>query len=379
VKGFQIKASKLLARAKICRWCLGRQFTTDLRNAEALGASLGSNELASCDICGGAYAKRLETVETVLEKLTGYEFASFQVGVIVPKNKVDREDELRSQCRISTGIGLKKALVAMYRSELRAKVPHVQHKGIPDISVKIDLENGKTTIETRSLLFFVRYVKLDRGILVRGKPCNVCCGFGCAACSDVGLEAEPKSIEFFIVKQFKESFNGSKVKISWSGTDDENSLVNGSGRPIFVQVYNPIHRFSGVDKLDRMVGGPIQLVLIEERMASAVAFTGLKKLVKFYIKLSSPWVHQIHEIENQFKNKTLPSASRSTKRIYWLKIEIVDNLTVVVLAYMDNGISPWSLLNGVHTPSKEVIGLIDVIGPNVVTSCTYDVIDFKFD
>jgi tRNA pseudouridine synthase 10 len=379
VKDYLPKARKITAKVKICNWCLGRQFTTKLKDAPALGTSLGSIETNSCEFCGGAYTERVKTIQDIITKLAEYEIRSIQIGVIVPKHMIDREDEMRSKLRLNTGVGIKKALVSLYRSELRSRLPQIFQTNLPDVFVKIDLEGNTSHIESKSVSYLVRYVKLERGIRTRSKVCERCGGVGCEVCSETGLESNPLSVEFLVVRQFKRAFAASRIRISWSGTDDEESIVNGSGRPIFVQVLNPMHRYTGISRLDRMVGGPVQLTQVEEKELDTSMIVGLKKLVKYTLETSHPWVPGDINIESMFRNRVVPSASKNLRRVYWLKVVEVQNSSITMIAYMDNGISPWNLLKWRHSEQDAELGVLEALGSEMVTKYTYDVLDFRQD
>lgn len=371
------KARGVASSVSLCDWCLGRQFVSSVLDAESWGSKVPREGAGggSCALCREAYKKRKEIAAKAAAALDKFEFSSLQVGVAVPASQVDAEDELRAKFGLSSGIGIKKALVSLFRREILDVLGKEVLLGNADAALKIDLSDESFSVRSRNMSFMVRYVKLLKGVKTKGVACAGCGGDGCQACDDMGVSAEHPSVERSLVKAFKQAFEAAGVKISWSGSEDDDAMVLGRGRPVFVQVVSPMRRNGGFERLDRLIGGPVQLVQVESKDFDPGFFDGLRKVVRFDVELDREAGQDVLAmIESSFREKGLPSASRRVKKVHWLRITENRGRKVKAVAEMDNGISPWRVV-GLKEGEEGIAGLL---GRGSVLKACYDILDFAW-
>jgi tRNA pseudouridine synthase 10 len=106
-------------------------------------------------------------------------------------------------------------------------------------------------IKMRPLIMLGRYIKNNRGMPQRSggehntgnelslqrqsfPSVNLAPRVGSVICT-----SEDSSIQSIISREILRLTKGEGLKFSWIGSEDENSLVSGSGRPFFVQIRNP--------------------------------------------------------------------------------------------------------------------------------------------
>lgn len=145
--------------------------------------------------------------------------------------------------------------------DLRKKFRECTKKQIdflyPDIVINLQFEKETTldiNIKMRPIIILGRYVKKNRGIPQRK-------GGDYIGCDDINVQNETSpsinvtplpastalavrsqevtSIQSILSREILKITKGERLKFSWIGSEDEESLVSGSGRPFFLQVLNP--------------------------------------------------------------------------------------------------------------------------------------------
>jgi tRNA pseudouridine(54/55) synthase len=267
MKGTAAPAKEVFGHLEICAWCLGRQYASSQSEMEKVGLRVAKRldlKLSGkCELCGNAFDRRREIEDEVIDRLNQIEFSTFQVGVALPNDSVDKEDEMRSKLKLSSGISLKKGLTTMLRRELAARLHKTTSLRNPEVTIKIDFPDEVVNIECKPVTVYVEYLKLERGVPIRATPCSACHGEGCTACEGLGIEKGDASVEAALAKAFLKAFHGDRIKISWSGIEDESSLLLGSGRPAYVEVVSPARRRTGLIQLDMMPTKGVQLTRAE--------------------------------------------------------------------------------------------------------------------
>ncbi|MEM3685008.1 MAG: hypothetical protein QXT39_05030 [Conexivisphaerales archaeon] len=374
----ELEKTRLVAGSlPICDWCLGRQFTKNIMKAEQIGVlTRGKPYNGPCTFCNNAYIRRKEIAKEAAEALEKYEFSTFSIGIIIGYDKINAEDEIRSKLKLHSGIAIKRALVSLFRKELHVLLKKEVVVWNGEALLIIDLVHQTFHIETRSVGLLVRYVKLQRGIRTRGIKCLLCKGSGCDQCDFTGMSKEVPSVEFEVVRHFKSVYGASKVKITWSGTEDDNSLVLGKGRPIFVHIINPMLRKSGFDRVCLSINKKIQFTEVRVMDSKPPVFDQLKKIVLYRLKLRDNLTdEQIRSLEDYFSDREATAHAGKKRRVYNLGIKQNLNESVTMTAEMDNGLSPWLIL-GLKEES-DIRTVAEIIPRANIIEADYDIIDFK--
>jgi tRNA pseudouridine synthase 10 len=222
----------LLKQYKLCRRCFERHGGSRARPA------------GSCYVCRGLMDSLDSMEEKILDALKGYEFDTFLVGATLPTQIYEREDALRARLKIRGKESAKNQLTRELGMRLSKKVKRKVEYMKPDvtISLAIDKENNvQVSVKSRPLAVAGRYVKKTRGIPQKQDRCSSCEGKGCDSCGNSGLSGY-ESVEGVIAKGLMQMTGGEAPRFSWIGSEDQNSLVLGSGRPFYARVSNPKKR-----------------------------------------------------------------------------------------------------------------------------------------
>lgn len=363
------KISKAGHLAQICRWCLGRQITSDIRQAEVIGSSLPVKAVEkSCAYCADAYAERNEIIEKAISKMNDFEYGSFQVGVSISKDYIEREDELRSKLKLNKGIGIKKALTALFKDELQRRTFKKVDNEKWDLLVKIDINSKSVSVQSSPMLFYARYVKLEEGIRTKEQDLSLI-----NKDQDIYPSSSlNESVEGAIREEFIKSLEADDVKIIWSGTEDQQTVVEGNGRPVYVKVLNPKKRYAGFLNLEMRKGRSIQFPLIQVTSASSFQFKSLRKLVLFRIESNPSLESTKAKMLNSLRN--IEICERSKKKVlYWVRPISSQGNKLDLLSLMDNGMNPYRVLFGDECAFK---GLLNLLGLNRDTKVKQYVVGF---
>jgi len=371
------KIIKLATLVPICSWCLGRQLTNDIRLAKKIGDSIGARVVSEgCVLCCDSYSKKDELTKKALEQLQNFEFENFQVGISISKTCVEKEDELRTRFRLNEGIGIKKALTILFKTELLNKLQKEIKNENWDVLVEINVSKECVSIRSNPISLLVKYVKLERGIHTRLPSCKSCNGKGCENCNNKGYEAGSRSVENVINDEFTRSFESNKIRISWSGIDDSETLILGNGRPVYVRIFEPRKRYSGFLNLNRLQGNSVQFSFIELLDTKTYQFQGLRKFILYklstYQHISNERIELLYSLKNiEFKNHM-----NKKKVIYWVRPVLITDKELHLLCYMDNGINPWKVMKS-YDNGGGFKGILDLLGLTYDVNIDFDVIGFE--
>jgi tRNA pseudouridine synthase 10 len=198
--------------------------------------------------------------DRIMDAVKGYEFETFLVGATLPTQIYEREDAMRARLKIRGRESIKNQLTR----ELGMRLVRLAKKKVeymkPDVTINltIDRENNvDVAVKSRPLALFGRYVKKSRGVPQRQDRCGSCEGKGCDSCNYSGLSGHG-SVEGVIAKGLMEMTGGQAPRFSWIGSEDQRSLVLGTGRPFYARVFNPKKRSL---KKSRVGGGGITATL----------------------------------------------------------------------------------------------------------------------
>ena len=278
--------------------------------------------------------KILSTVNNV------YEFDSFLIGATIPTEYYEREDQIRAKFKIRGKENLKIQLIR----ELRKKFLKITKTRLdflmPDISINISIDknnNVEVIARTRPLHFFGRYLKKYRGIRQKQTKCNNCQGKGCLVCDYSGLSGYD-SIEGIIAKKLISITEGQNPKFTWIGSEDEESIVLGKGRPFFASISNPRNR-----KLENNFKFCENGILVTLRrksdnvIGSSLAFiTKIKILVECDRTLTKSDIESIKVYDGSIV-KFESNSRQFSKRIYSLRVQKVDSNRFAITVITDGG------------------------------------------
>jgi len=306
------KTQKMLEKYPLCSHCLGRQYALlghgldNERRGENLKllltmkghqlalmkqkagiallktmASNGSFDMAAdilkkmhkrieekrrCHLCCGQFDRIDKMSSDVAKRLKDYEYNTFLIGIELPTEVEEREDEFKAEFEVTHGESMKNEFsreIGKKVSEITGKM--AEHKK-PDIVVFVNPFSEKITSQPNPLFISGRYRKLVRGIPQSKWICPHCRGKGCQKCNWTG-KMRQESIEEIIAKPVLEKTLGESLSFHAAGREDVDALMLGHGRPFIAEVKKPKKRFIDLKQLAET---------INEEAAGKVNVSGLR-------------------------------------------------------------------------------------------------------
>jgi tRNA pseudouridine synthase 10 len=205
------------------------------------------NPVDSCFVCEGIMDSVSTLAGHIVENLKDYDYDTFLIGTSVSHTILDNEDELRSRYKIKGKDGIKSQMTKMLSLRVSQHTGKPINYAKPDVTVLAVINDQQVTVTPRSVWLSGRYAKLKRGLPQRSSICGVCNGLGCAQCDFKGRSQD--SVQSRISEYLCRVYDAESCNFVWLGSEDENSLVAGSGRPFFVEITKPKKRFALNDKL----------------------------------------------------------------------------------------------------------------------------------
>lgn len=201
---------------------------------------------------------KLEVINNALISKVGddYEFRTFQIGVSLPSSYIEREDNVRSKLRIRG----KNSIKNQFLSNLREMLKHTLNKDMdylsPDLRIDLVINEDNEfhfNIIPAPVVLACKYIKKKRGIPQKY--------VGQAHLFGDDSQHDNTSLEEVISEYLKQITSGAKVKFSWIGGEDKESLVLGKGRPFFAEIIKPKRRNITEHNI-KLVGKGIELFVL---------------------------------------------------------------------------------------------------------------------
>jgi len=292
------KAQKMLEKYPLCDHCLGRQFALlgyeldNQRRGEALKTLLtmmgheltflekkrgltllktvamnGASEIAAellrkmgkrvgekreCYLCGGRFKALPELVDRVTESLEGYEYTTFLIGIKLPIEMEEREDEFKAEFEVKYGESIRNEFSREIGKKVSATVGKEVDYKAPDMAVLVNPFTGEVTPQANPLYIAGRYRKLVRGIPQSKWLCRECNGKGCPRCDWTG-KMYPESVEEIIAVPVLKATGGEDASFHAAGREDIDARMLGHGRPFVLEVKKPKKRFIDLKALKKTI------------------------------------------------------------------------------------------------------------------------------
>lgn len=221
----------LLKQYRLCKRCLERHIST-------------GKSSRPCYICRGLMDNLDTIANSILSAVKGFEFDTFLIGATLSTQLYEREDTMRARLKIRGRESIKHYLTRELGMRLTRRTRKQVEYGKPDITITltIDKENNVTVaVISRPLALAGVYIKKSRGLPQKQDRCAICVGKGCNSCNYSGLSGYD-SVEGIIANELVQITRGQTPKFTWMGSEDQSSVVLGSGRPFYVRIFNPKKR-----------------------------------------------------------------------------------------------------------------------------------------
>jgi tRNA pseudouridine synthase 10 len=285
--------------------------------------------------------------KSILAAVKAFEFDTFLIGATLSTQMYEREDAMRARLKIKGKESIKYYLTRELGMRLARLAGKKVEYGKPDITITltVDKENNvDVAITSRPIAFAGVYIKKSRGLPQKQDKCTSCGGKGCKSCNYFGLSGY-ESVEGIITKELVRITKGQTPKFTWIGSEDQSSLVLGSGRPFYVRVINPKKRNL---KNKRIKGNGITAMLsvINDKPVIQPRFTVKTRI---HIKCENVLTKKIlkkldslSESKVSFENKS----KMSTKSIHSVRVRQLDSNQFDLTIVADGGLMIKQLVGG---------------------------------
>jgi len=352
------KAQKMLEKHPLCNHCLGRQFALlgynldNQKRGEALkilltmvghrltsvekrrGFSLlktlaenGSFNMAAeilgkmkkkvgekqeCYLCEGRFRHLSELVDKATEKLEGYEHATFLVGIKLPIEVEEREDEFKAEFEVKHGENMRNE----FSREIGKRVAEITKKMTdykkPDIAVIVNPFTQQVMLQVNPLFIAGRYRKLIRGIPQSKWLCRECQGKGCQRCGWTG-KMYPESVEEIIAAPLLEETQGEEAILHATGREDIDARMLGRGRPFVMEIKKPKKRLIDLRALTQTINekaqGKVKVLKLRFTNRDAVEKLKMGEAAEKIYKAIVEFEREISDEEIGVLEKTLTNAT----------------------------------------------------------------------
>jgi len=185
------------------------------------------------------------------EALEGFEYSTFLVGIELPINVEEREDEFKASQNIQHGESIRHEFGRVFGKAIAKATAKEAEYLKPDVVIVIDPFQERVRLQINPLFVAGRYRKLVRDIPQSEWFCS-CRGRGCSKCGGTG-KLYPESVEAYSSKPLLEAAGGSESFFHASGREDIDARMLGTGRPFIVEVSNPKKRSVDLTQIEEAV------------------------------------------------------------------------------------------------------------------------------
>ena len=265
-------ALQMLTEHPLCHHCLDRQFAllnnrsekSDRKKAKAKKiilqesfkivhkTSLRDNKREDkrevCYLCGGVFEKIPSIVKKTTMKLEKIEFESFLIGIELPYDVAEREDEFKAKFKVTHGESMRSQFSRYIGKQLYQKVGKKVDFSKPDLVILMNPFTNQIHLQINPLFVAGQYKKLVRGIPQSRWVCRKCDGKGCTICDWTGKTYQ-FSVEELVGLPFLKMTRGEEMAFHGAGREDVDALMLGSGRPFVIEIKNPKKRSINLHKL----------------------------------------------------------------------------------------------------------------------------------
>jgi tRNA pseudouridine synthase 10 len=206
----------------------------------------------TCHICQGKMKILTKLADQAVKELQKLEYSTFLVGMEIPTEVEEREDELKAKFELKYGENIRNEFSREIGKIIAIKTRKEVNYKTPDILILINPFTEQLTIKINPLYIGGRYKKLIRGVPQSKWFCTECRGKGCSKCNWTG-KMYPESVEELIGEPIKKITKGTDISFHASGREDIDARMLGKGRPFIIEIKDPKKRFLDLKKLEETI------------------------------------------------------------------------------------------------------------------------------
>lgn len=322
----------------------------------------------SCFVCRGIMSKVPRLVKKVRAALKGYDFKTFAIGIVIPADVQEREDELRSSMKLKGRETVKVHLSRLITEQLVSALKKRPEKERPELVAVVNVESERVNVTSSPLFYYVRYAK-PAGIAQRKELCENCRGGGCTECGFLGYSNTP-SVEESLRRRLERITGCTDVKITWFGSEDPDSRVCPPGRPVLVELKNPRRRSLPKSFIVRPGRGLVRLVGGRVLPGRPAKLPGFKFRTRVYAEAAELDPKSLKLLPSVFRNTEVvfqrPNGRPVKKHVYTAK-GFLKQGKLVIEVELDGGLPVKRFVRG------------DLVSPSISEVLKTEVRCHKFD
>ena len=213
---------------------------------------LNEEDTQKCALCQDTFESIEDLTNKAIDAASAYDYSTFLVGIELPTDVEEREDEFKAIFSIEYGESIRHEFGRLFGKAI-AKIAGKEAEYLrPEIVFVISPFSGTVRLEVNPLFVTGKYRKLIRDIPQSKWFCSCCRGKGCKKCNYTG-KLYASSVEEFISKPLLEATHGQDSFFHASGREDIDARMLGSGRPFVVEISKPKKRFFDLKMIENMV------------------------------------------------------------------------------------------------------------------------------
>ncbi|HMK95367.1 MAG TPA: tRNA pseudouridine(54/55) synthase Pus10 [Candidatus Limnocylindrales bacterium] len=338
----------------------------------------------TCFLCNDKFKLLDCLTEKSLAAMRGYEFTTYLVGIELPVEVEEREDEFKAAFNLGYSESIKHEFGRLFGKALGARAGKETDYLKPELVVVINPFQEKVRIQVNPLFIAGRYRKLVRDIPQSKWFCSNCRGKGCEKCGGTG-KLYPESVEELSSKPLLEAAKGEKTAFHASGREDIDARMLGSGRPFVIEISEPKKRSFDLKEIEAKINagaaGKVQVSRL--RFANKDTVRRLKRgegsekvyrlLVEFENEVSEEDLNMLEEklsnasIKQQTPLRVVHRRANLVREryIYKLKVKKVSLKRALMEIYCQGGLYVKELVSG--DEGRTVPNVSDLLGNRAKT------------
>lgn len=284
----------------------------------------------------------------------------------------ERDDLLRSKFRLKGIESVKTAMTRELGKQFSKRTKKTTDCVSPDIVITVNIKEKSCFVHSKPLVVFGRYAKLKRGLPQKQSQCDQCLGKGCRFCDYHGI-SEFNSVEGIISRYFFSKFSSLRIKFTWIGGEDKNSLVKGKGRPFFAKIVEPRRRKVRFTKNLSLENGAVFLKRLQFVPAVPKHPVKFRSYVDIYVSADSDVgtseLNNLEKLQGCFVELGEKKGKTSIKQIQDLKYKKISDAKFELSVIMEGGIPIKRFVEG----NSVLPNISEMLGKK----CTCEKFDFK--
>lgn len=210
------------------------------------------SEARPCYLCNERFDSLEKLVNIAIDNLKEYEFNTLLVGIELPIEVEERDDEFKAAFTTQYGENLRNEFSRDMGKKIAENTGKETEHQRPDLVILVNPFTEQVSLQVNPLHISGRYRKLMRGIPQSRWLCSRCRGKGCSKCNWTG-KMYPESVEEITGNPTLEMAQGEEIAFHGAGREDIDARMLGSGRPFVIEVKRPRKRLINLRNLERRI------------------------------------------------------------------------------------------------------------------------------